>query len=132
MNARRWRVRKEERRTCSIYLRLTNHRTGEIVGDVADISVEGFRLESSKRIPPNTLFTFRMDLPPEITSKPYMVFTARSRWNRTDRLDARLYDTGFEIIAMDLDDCRLFERVFERYGSRSAGGDSGTVDWLKK
>ncbi len=129
MGTRRWRARKDERRTCSLYLRLLNHRTGEIVGDLADLSVEGFKVESSKRLPPNTVFTFRMDMPPEICDKPYIVFTARSRWNRTDRLDARLYDTGFEIVAMDPEDCRLFERVFERYGTRSAGGDARTVYW---
>ena len=41
-------------------------------------------------------------IPPEISKKPFIVFTARSRWSLPDPIDGRLYDTGFEIIKMDI------------------------------
>ncbi len=129
MNARRRDSRRQERRACSLYLRLVNHRTREIVGDIADVSYDGFKLESSKPIAPNMLFTFRMDMPPEISDKPYILFNARSRWCRTDPLDGRLYDIGFEIVAMDAADGRLFDRVFERYGKKNASSDVDAENW---
>jgi hypothetical protein len=124
--------RTQERRACSLYLRLVNHRTGETVGDVADLSFNGFKLESSKAIAPDCVFAFRMDLPGDLSEKPFMVFHARSRWCRTDPLDGRLYDIGFEIIAIDPADARIFERVFERYGARSTGGNWNSGDWRRK
>jgi hypothetical protein len=121
--------RKRERRSCSLYIRFVNNLTGEPVGDLADISREGFRLESLKPIPINTEFTFRIDLPSEISQKPFIVFTARSRWSRPDPLDGRMYDTGFEIMKIDPGDTRVFGILIDRYGSSDTGGDSGT-DYL--
>jgi hypothetical protein len=107
------------------------HRTGELVGDLADISHEGFRLESLKPIPLNTEFRFRIDLPPEISQKPFIVFTARSLWSVPDPLDRRLYDTGFEIMQIDPSDNEALELIIDRYGSSSTGKDFG-ADYLWK
>jgi hypothetical protein len=112
-------------------MRFMNNRTGELVGDLADISRDGFRLESLKPIPLNAEFSFRIDLPPEISRKPFIVFTARSRWSVPDPLDARLYDTGFEIIKMDSSDTHTFEILYDRYGKSSTGWGLGT-DYLWK
>ena len=129
MGVYRRNAREQDRRACSLYLRLVNHRTGETVGDIADLSPSGFKLESSKQIAVGAEMTFRMDLPPGLADKPYMVFAARSRWCRTDPMDGRLYDIGFEITRMDATDAHIFQRVFERYGT-SANLNSG--DWRRK
>lgn len=111
--------RKRERKSCSLYLQFMNNRTGELVGDLADISRDGFMLESLKPIPLNTEFSFGIELPPDISRKPYIVFTARSRWSTPDPIDTRMFDTGFEILKMDPGDKNAFELIIERYGSRS-------------
>jgi hypothetical protein len=118
--------RKRERRSCSLYLRLFDNRTGEPVGNLADISRDGFMLESLKPIPRNSEFSFRMDLPPDLSQKTYIVFNAQSVWSRTDPFDGRLQDTGFEITRMDPSDGRAFELIFDRYGSSRTGGNVGT------
>lgn len=118
--------RKRERRSCSLYVAFINNRTGEPVGDLADISRDGFKLESPKPIPLNTEFSFRVDLPPEISQKPFIVFTALSLWSRPDPIDGRLTDTGFEIMRMDPSDARAFELLYDRYGSSRTGTNSGT------
>ena len=129
MGVYRRNAREQDRRACSLYLRLVNHRTGETVGDIADLSAGGFKLESSKPMALNTELTFRMDLPPGVSEKPFMVFMARSRWCRTDPMDGRLYDIGFEITRMDATDAQIFQRVFERYGT---GGNTNSGDWRRK
>lgn len=115
--------RKDERRGCSLYMRLVDHQTGEAVGDLADISQDGFRLETSKSVRVNRVFKFHADLPPDVSNKPFMVFVARCRWCRVDPIDSRLYDTGFEILEMDPEDQRLFKLIFERYGSKRPSND---------
>jgi len=92
-----------------------------MVGDLADISHEGFMLESLKPIPLNTEFSFRIDLPPEISRKQSIVFTALSRWSQRDPLDTRLYDVGFEILKTDPGDAQVFQLIYDQYGSSRTG-----------
>jgi hypothetical protein len=110
-------------------MQFLNDRTGELVGDLADISLSGFRLEGTTRIPVNTEVQFRVDLPPEVSYKPCIVFTARSRWSQPHPIDGRLYEAGFEIMRMDAGDNRAFALIFDRYGSSTGGKSSGT-DYL--
>ena len=74
-------------------------------------------LESFKPIPLNAEFSFRIELPPEISTKQSIVFTAQSRWSKLDSLDRRMYDVGFEIMEIDPGDTQVFQQIFDRYGS---------------
>lgn len=98
-------------------MRLMHENTGELVGHLVNISPEGFRLESLRPIPINKDFPLRIELPRDITDKPYMVFVARSRWCRPDRIDPTQYEAGFEIVEMMPGDIEIFRKIFERYGS---------------
>ena len=105
-----------------------NENTGELVGHLVNISPEGFRLESLKMIPPNTDFPLRIELPADVTDKPYMVFIARSKWCRPDKIDPTLFDTGFQIVDMSPDDLEIFKKIFEKYGS--LGNFNNSADYL--
>jgi len=109
--------RTRERRTFSHYMRLMHENTGELVGHLVNISQEGFRLESLRPVPVDKDFPLRIELPRDITDKPYMVFVARCRWCRPDRIDPSLFDAGFEITEMMPGDIEIFRLIFERYGS---------------
>jgi hypothetical protein len=115
--------RRAKRQALSLYLQFADNRTGQPVGDLADISLDGFMLESVKPIPLDVEFLFRVDLPPDISDQAFMVFTARSRWSRRDPLDGRLHDTGFEATKIDPGDTRTLRLLFEKYGRRNIGGD---------
>ena len=117
MNTPRSDRRKRGRRSTSLYLQFMNNRTGELVGDLADINRDGFMLESFKPIPLNAEFSFRIELPPDISNKQSIVFTAQSRWSKLDSLDRRMYDVGFEIMEIDPGDTQVFQQIFDRYGS---------------
>jgi hypothetical protein len=109
--------RKRERRSYSEYMRLMNENTGELVGHLADISLEGFRLESRNTIPVNTDYIFRIEVPSEIANKPFMVFAARSKWCKRDNIDPSLFDAGFQIVGMDPMDNETYKVMFGKYGS---------------
>lgn len=121
--------RRRERRTFSHYMRLMHENTGELVGHLVNISREGFRLESVRAIPVNRDFPIRIELPRDITEKPYMVFIARSKWCRPDRIDPTLFDAGFEIIQMTPGDSEIFRHIFERYGSMNDDSED-SADYL--
>ncbi len=109
--------RRRERRTFSHYMRLMHENTGELVGHLVNISRDGFRLESPRSIPVNKDFPMRIELPRDITEKPYMVFVARCKWCRPDRIDPTIFDAGFQIIDMTPSDVEIFRLIFERYGA---------------
>ena len=116
MNAQGSDRRDRKRRTLSLYLPFLNRQTGEPTGNLADLSPGGFMLESTKPIPLNMDFSFRVDLPPDVAGQTSLILTARSLWNRRDPVDARLYDTGFEITEMHPGDVRTLEILVERFG----------------
>ncbi len=123
--------RKRDRRGFSEYMRLMNENTGELVGHLADISHEGFRLESKRPIPLNSDYAFRIELPSDIAQKPYMVFIARSKWCQPDRIDPTLYDAGFQIVDMNPGDADAFRALFEKYGSTGYSSSStSAADYL--
>ena len=109
--------RVQERRAFQHYMQFKNDRTGELVGDLADISRRGFRLEAMNRVPINAEIQFRVDLPPDVPGRTSIVFTAQSRWIRPHPIDPRMYVIGYEIQRMDPADGRSFTFVFDRYGS---------------
>jgi hypothetical protein len=117
--------RTRERHCCSLYLQFVNHRTGELIGTLADISPGGFRLESTRPISSQANLTLRLDVPSDIFDRQFITLVARSRWSKPDPIDPRLYNTGFEIIGMDAIDLRAVERIIQRYGSSPIGIDIG-------
>ena len=119
MNAQGSDRRDRKRRTLSLYLPFLNRQTGEPTGNLADLSPGGFMLESTKPIPLNMDFSFRVDLPPEISGQTALILTARSLWSRPDPVDTRIYDTGFQITEMHPGDVRTLEILFERFGRNS-------------
>ncbi|HEY9152853.1 MAG TPA: PilZ domain-containing protein [Anaerolineales bacterium] len=110
--------RKLDRRTFSYYMRLMNERTGELVGHLADLSTGGFKMDSSKPIPVNVDFKFRIELTSEIANVPFMVFGARSKWCERDHIDYSTFNVGFQITDMSPSNVEIFSRMFERYGSK--------------
>ena len=105
--------RRLARRKFSYYMRVIDDETGELVGHWTDISPGGFRLETSKPIPEDTVFRLRIDLSSEIANKTFMVFGARSRWCQKDAFDPNLYVVGFQIARLPPDDSKIFKSMFE-------------------
>ncbi len=122
MMASRSERRSRPRRSSSLYLQFMNQRTGALVGDLADITRDGFRLESPAPIQPHLEFVFRVDVPAEISERRSIQLIARSLWSKPDPLDVRLYDTGFEMLYIDPRDARAIDLIIERFSSITATG----------
>jgi hypothetical protein len=111
--------RRLERKDFSYYMRLIDQDTGDLVGHLTDISTGGFKLDSQTPIPVEKDYKFRMDLTGEVANKPSMVFIARSKWCEVDPLDPFLYNVGFQLINIAPSDIEIFNRMMEKYGTKS-------------
>ena len=118
--------RVNNRRNFSYYMQLTDATTKKLVGHLADISTGGFKLDSDGPIPLEREFRFHLELTPDVASKPFMIFRAQSKWCQTDPIDPFVYNTGFHIVEMHLEDRDIFNRVLQLYGSKKSKG-SGYV-----
>ena len=110
--------RTEERRDFSYYMQVIDNGTQETVGHMADISPEGFKLDSQKPLPLNKDFRFRMELTQEVADQSYIVFMARSKWCLVDPLDPFLYNVGFQLINISPSCYEIFSRMMEKYGRK--------------
>lgn len=111
--------RNLERRDFSFYMRLVDNDTQKLVGHLVDISSGGFKLDSQSPIPVEKDFRLRMDLTAEVASKPAMTFVARSKWCEVDPLDPFIYNVGFQLVNISPADLDIFNRMMEKYGTRS-------------
>lgn len=108
------------RREFSYYQKVVDDETLQMIGHLADISSEGFKLDSQQPLPINKDFRFRLNLSGEVADKPSMVFVARSRWCKVDPLDPYIYNVGFQLIHIAPGDLEIFNRMMEKYGKMQA------------
>jgi hypothetical protein len=104
--------RTAERRPFPQYMQFKDDVTGELVGDLADISPDGFRLEGMQPARVNADFRFLIDMPPEIKGPSRIIFIAQSRWSRQHPLDPRVCVSGFQIQRMEAADKRAFDQLY--------------------
>jgi PilZ domain len=106
---------RPERKDFFYYKQVMSPVTHEVIGHLADISTGGFKLDSLRPLPSNMDFQFLINLSGEVANKPHMVFGARSRWCRVDPLDPYVYNVGFQLVDIDLEDREIFNRMMDKY-----------------
>jgi hypothetical protein len=108
--------RTTPRRSFSYYVRVLDDDTQKTVGHLVDLSATGIQLETSIELPVDTDFFLRMELLPEISSQGSLVFAARSKWCRSDKLVPNNFSCGFEILEMVPEDQAVFMTILEKFG----------------
>lgn len=122
--------RKLPRRDFTYYMPVADALTKQLVGHLTDISTGGFRLDSLKQIPPGQDLRLQIQLTPDVASKEFMVFIARSKWCCADRVDPNTYNVGFQIVNMSPTDMSIFQRMCEKYGSQKQARTRNYDDYL--
>lgn len=108
--------RTTPRRNFAYYM-CVDETTQQLAGHLADISPRGFKLDCSQPLPLEKDFRLRMDLTSDVSDRPYIVFTARSKWGQPDATDPFVHNVGFEIGQISPADEQIFQNIVERYGS---------------
>lgn len=111
-------------------MRVLDEHTGDLVGQISDISTGGFRLESTQRIAAGTMYQLRIDLVGEISWKSYITFAARARWCQRDPYDPTVYNIGFQLVDMTPADYDIFVKMFNAYGVQKQAHHKTNSDYL--
>ncbi|MEK6752985.1 MAG: PilZ domain-containing protein [Chloroflexota bacterium] len=121
--------RKLSRKNFSYYMRVLDETTGELVGQLSDISTGGFRIESSQPIAIGTNFQLRIDQTREISNKSFLSFTARVRWCQLDPYDPTIYNVGFQLVDMTPADYDIFVKMFNEYAAQRQAHHKSNSDY---
>ena len=78
--------RKIMRHDFTYYMQVTDDLSKQLIGYIADISTDGFNLDSLKQIPAGQDFRMNIALSHDIADKTSMVFIARSKWCHPDHV----------------------------------------------
>lgn len=108
--------RTQPRRKFSYYMCVTDDETEEILGQLTDINLLGFRVDTRKTIPVGKSYRLRMELTSEVSDQLYMVFSARCKWRSPDPVEPSFYNVGFELLKIDPHEAEIYKRIVERYG----------------
>lgn len=108
--------RSSGRRKFGYYMPVFDNRNGDTIGYLANISAQGFKLESPKKISTDVIFQMRMDLTPEISKTKFITFNAKAIWSQPDPIAPMEYTHGFQIVSMAPDARAIFESIAEKYG----------------
>jgi hypothetical protein len=110
--------RKLKRVHLIYYLRLFDNQTNDQVGHLVDITTEGIMMISEEPTPLGKDFSFKMQLPGDITGRDEIEFKARCLWCRKD-FNPDFYVSGFKIEKTSPKELKTITTLINQYGFKS-------------
>jgi hypothetical protein len=89
-----------------------------MIGHLADISLQGLKMDSQKPIPVRKEYRLRINTTEDVADKDSIEFVASTRWCELDPLQTTLYEIGFEIVKIGPHDAEIVERIMDKYSAR--------------
>lgn len=108
--------RHVERRKFGYYMPLVDNVTGDLIGHLADVSQDGFRIDTSAPIPEGKILNLCLTLTGEVSRKPSMSFHARAKWCQSDDVSPNSYYVGFELTEISRENIVIYQKIVETYG----------------
>lgn len=109
--------RKIRRRFLQYYMRVYDAESRQQIGNLVDITPQGIMIVSEHILPKDQTSRIRLELSEEVSLKPYIEFTAISRWSEQDVIP-NMYNTGFEILELTPEDSAVINQIVEEFGFR--------------
>ncbi len=103
-----------QRKDSLFYLKVVDTISGEFLGRLVDITVDGFKLVSKKKIPLNKEFNLSLELPDAFDGVEEIFFKATSLHTKKD-INPDYNDTGFKFIALSRDNLKKISRLMKEY-----------------
>lgn len=116
--------RKTRRQPLSYWLRVFDADQDEPLGNLADITSEGFSVMSEQRGTPGTVVNVRMQLPSEMSGPDELAVAARVRWSRPGSPKG-FNRLGFQFVDVDEETRAVIERLIHQFPYQDAGDEDG-------
>jgi hypothetical protein len=110
--------RRYKRRSLAYYMLVVDANTEESIGRLIDLTSDGFLMDSTKQLPVAQVFHMRVETMADVTEKNFITFTARCQWCMPDAIEPNMYDAGFQITEIALEDAEILKRIAEKYAAQ--------------
>lgn len=105
-------LRKLERRVTDAFLKVSDRSSGKSFGHLIDLTIEGLKIRSETAMEVNSIFQFRLDLPPDMTRSSTITFDVKCVWTEECE-DGEGYFSGFMMHFVSQKDLEKIERIIE-------------------
>ena len=96
--------RRSRRKRAPGAIQVTNSLTGEVIGHVGNLSIDGMLLITSRKLPEDALFQFQFQLPSGASAKSHQLEVGvHEQWCEAANVPGQ-YWSGFRIIDIAPDD----------------------------
>ncbi len=102
-----------KRRQLVYYLKLYDEESGELVGNVVDITTRGCKIISEEPLPEEKAMALRLDLPEGLYSLKTIVMKGKTLWSRPD-VNPEFYVTGFEVPRLGAEERKVVRQLIEQ------------------
>ncbi len=109
--------RKLTRKYLGFFTRVFDRHSGDLLGHLGDITIEGAMIISRKPIPTGIIANLRIDLPEYLFGKDHLDTKAQSIWCMPD-VTPEFYNTGFKFLEIAQEDTQIIERILKEYAIR--------------
>jgi hypothetical protein len=106
--------RKQERAQLIYYLRVFDAVTGELLGQLTNITPEGMKLIGVKPAAVGLKISVKMDLPHHNKPDSHITFAAESIWSEKDPC-GNYYNTGFKIEKISRENMNIIKKLIKDY-----------------
>jgi hypothetical protein len=96
------------------YLRLFDRKTGDLLGNLVDLTAEGLQMISEKPIENGTLLQIRMEFPEEVEGQMEMHLNAETVWC-DHKLDPDLFSVGCRLIPATPTQVSIIRDLIDNY-----------------
>jgi c-di-GMP-binding flagellar brake protein YcgR len=109
--------RRNKRRHIIYYLRVFERDTGQLIGQLVDITTSGMKLISEQPIEIGKEFKLRMVLPEKIDRKEEIHFDVKGMWVKRD-INPNFFSIGFEFLRIAEEDVGIIQNLIYDYSFR--------------
>jgi hypothetical protein len=96
------------------YLRMFDRKTGNLIGNLVDLTAEGLQLISETPIEPGTILQIRMEFPEEVDDQQEMQLNAEAVWC-DHQLDPDLFSVGCHLIPVTPTQVTIIRDLIDNY-----------------
>jgi hypothetical protein len=115
---------RSNRQKTSDYYVVTDPTSGEILGRILDMSIDGFRLMIMEPLAIEQKFSCAIRLPSPIEGHDMIELTAESRWCMENER-AGWYEAGFKFIDIDQQNLAIVGRLLQEWKNQETARMSG-------
>lgn len=119
-------TRRLERAHLIYFLRVFNANSGDLLGQMVDLTTDGIMVIGESAIPPRQKCTLRMDLPRNVAVGRHLTVEARCKWCRKDP-SGDFYSMGFRIVDMSPEAHQVVDQLIARF-YREEGEEDPAAD----